>query len=493
MNKLIASWPKRLGWSLLGCCLAMAGAFWYTRHADVAATLSLTDGDWMMRFFGFPALTALAVFGVLTACAAAPVPNAAPTVAAPVDDPAKPFVAQVVGVQWLNPLQRRDYPTEWQLLWTLGLVRPNPNDDMVKENPKKYSSLQMVGMIADGSSGKETLEGYHEKYVGALVVPFHDIYFSSSRYFYNAHSLTDKTTWRELAGIHVQYALPAGRLDPVAATEYTRNRINDNFSIGNVNFPNAWSRSTPPDVHVTMGGANAGFTSLKAGLDYLRSHPNETVWVMNWDAPSFPSKYKQINENMVLLVLAGPDYKTGRAPLAWLGYPSTTAVADFEAKKGAPPRAVQAWKAAMDGTVHNAAKAEGDIGYVIHDANNTMPDSSERIGTLAQTLTGELVEFDFMKQSFNTPALLGEMGAGTALTNVALGISYANHFGKNVLVAGTSDAAHPTALLVAPPATARPIKPDVPWFRARGENNAYLMWWGLRHDEPPSKTQGYSQ
>ncbi|MFA6069728.1 MAG: virulence factor, partial [Janthinobacterium sp.] len=32
---------------------------------------------------------------------------------------AQPFMAQVVGVQWLNPLQRQDYPTEWQLLWTL--------------------------------------------------------------------------------------------------------------------------------------------------------------------------------------------------------------------------------------------------------------------------------------------------------------------------------------------------------------------------------------
>src|SRR5437868_5301365 len=100
MNKLIASWPKRLGWSLLGCCLALAAAVWYTRHADVAATLSLTDGDWMMRFLGFPALTALAVFGLLTACAAAPVTNPASVAAAPVDDPAKPFVAQVVGVQW---------------------------------------------------------------------------------------------------------------------------------------------------------------------------------------------------------------------------------------------------------------------------------------------------------------------------------------------------------------------------------------------------------
>ncbi|WP_317205718.1 hypothetical protein [Janthinobacterium sp.] len=266
----------------------------------------------------------------------------------------------------------------------------------------------------------------------------------------------------------------------------------DTFNIGNVNFPNSWTRATPPDVRVTMGGANAGFTSLAAALDYLQAHPSETTWVMNWDAPSFPPKDEQINENMVLLVLAGPNYNTERAPLAWLGYPAVKAVADFEARKGTPPRAAQAWKATIEAAAHNAGKQDGDIGYVIHDANNTHPTSSDRLAALAQTLTTELVEFDFSKQTFNTPALLGEMGAGTALTNVALGIAYANHFGKNVLVAGTSDAARPTAVLVAPPAKARPIDPNEPWFRARGNNNAHLMWWGIRHDATPG-SQGYSK
>jgi hypothetical protein len=50
-------------------------------------------------------------------------------------DEGEPFVAQVVGVQWLNPLQRQYYPTEWQLLWTLGKVRPNKKDDMLEQYP----------------------------------------------------------------------------------------------------------------------------------------------------------------------------------------------------------------------------------------------------------------------------------------------------------------------------------------------------------------------
>jgi hypothetical protein len=251
-------------------------------------------------------------------------------------------------------------------------------------------------------------------------------------------------------------------------------------------------------VHLTAGGPNAGFKSLQAGLAYLQAHPNETVWVMNWDAPSFP-EYKKINENLALLILAGPGFKTERDPLAWIAMPASKAVAEFEAKKGEPHRAVQAWKATFDAATANAGKRDIDIGYVIHDANNTHPESSDRIGHLAQTLTQEIPEFQYLKQSFNTPAVLGEMGAGTALTNVVLGVGYANHLGKNVLIAGTTDAAHPTAVMVLPPAKVRPLDANKPWFRARGENNAYLPWWGLRHDlnefnqRVQAQEQGYSK
>jgi hypothetical protein len=403
-----------------------------------------------------------------------------------------PFRAQVVGLQWLNPLQRRDYPTEWQLLWTLGVAKPNADDDMVKSKPERFATLQAVGVIATGNDGTESLAGYHKKYVTQLLYRFRDIYFKSSAYFYNAHSIKDRSTWRELAGIRVEYAVPADRLDAISAATRLRESIIDMFDIGNVNFPDSWTRSTPPDVHVTSGGPNAGFQSLAAGLEYLHKHPAETVWVMNWDAPSFPPKDKQINENMVLLVLAGPNYKTERAPLAWLSYPATRKMADFEAAKGKPSRQVQAWKATIEAAATNAGKKDTDIGYVIHDANNKHPDSPDRIASLAQTLTTELVEFDFAKQTFNTPALLGEMRAGTALTNVALGIAYANHIGKNVLVAGTTDAAQPTAVVVVPPEKVRPFNPDGPWFRARGGNAAFLPWWGLRHDAEPGP-QGYSR
>jgi hypothetical protein len=406
--------------------------------------------------------------------------------------PARPYMAQVVGLQWLNPLERMDYPTEWQLLWTLGLVKPNPDDDMVRTEPQTFTKLQAIAAIADPDGGRDSFEDFHWKYVEKLMNLYRDIYFMDSNYFYNAHDVKNKSTWRELAGIHVEYALPAGRLDPVRAANTTRDVIIDNFDIGQPSFPNSWTRSTPPDVHVTPGGANAGFTSLSAALDYLQAHPKETVWVMNWDAPSYPPKDEQINENMVLLILAGPDFKTGRAPLAWLGYPASAKVADFDSGKDKPPRTIQAWKAAVEKAAHNAGKQATEVGYVIHDANNNASSASDRIAALARTVTEEMPELDFMKQAFNTPALLGEMGAGTALTNVALGIAYANHVGKNVLVAGTTDEAQPVATLVVPPAVVRPIQYDKPWFRARGGNTAYLPWWGIRHDAAP-RSQGFSR
>ena len=456
---------------------------------------NIPDGEFMTRLFALPTLTFFSALTILTACARPIVRTITPSPTASVIATAHettPKLAQVVGLQWLNPLHRRDYPTEWQLLWTLGLVFPNNDDDMVLAKPKKYSKVQPMGAIADGSGGAVSFKGYHEQYIDNLTIKFRDIYFSSSSYFYNAHSLVDRKTWRELAGIHIEYACPTHKLDAKEVETYVRDRMIETFEIGNIHFPKAWSRSTPPDVHVTMGGPNAGFTSLSAALDYLQAHPDETVWAMNWDAPSYPPSDEQINENMVLLVMAGPNYKTEREPLAWIGYPATHNTTDFEKKSDLPPRIVQAWNATLHKAVENAGKDAIDIGYVIHDANNTHADSSDRLGNLAHVLTTQVAEFDFAQRTFNTPALLGEMGAGTALTNVALGIAYANHLGKNVLVAGTHDLAKPTAVLVVPPAKVRPIDLDKPWFRARGENNAYLMWWGLRHDAGAG-SQGYSK
>ncbi|CAB3969739.1 MULTISPECIES: virulence factor [Burkholderia] len=400
---------------------------------------------------------------------------------------AQPFVAQVVGLEWLNPLQRRDYPTQWQILWTMRLVQPNKNDDMVRTMPQKFAKLQSIGALVYGNQGEETFKGFYHKYVRKVLGLFGDRYVMNAKYFYTVKSKR-KSDWRELAGIHVEFAVPDG-LDAGEAQGYLQESIIDNFEIGNKYALDLWSKDTPPDVHVNQGGANAGFTSLNRALDYLQANPDKSAWVMNWDAPNFPPKDAQINENMVVLFLVGPNFKTEREPLAWIGRAATGNVRDYETKAGTT-RAVQAWKATIDSAARNAGVTVPSLTFVVHDAGGGEA-SSERIGALSRTLTEVLPDYNFREQTFNTPALLGPMGTGTALTDVVLAIGRANHLDEKVLVAGTTDAQHPTAVVVVPPSRITPIDPDKDWFRARGENNAYLPWWGRRYDTNYGM-QGYS-
>ncbi|WP_419469077.1 virulence factor [Burkholderia pseudomultivorans] len=447
-------------------------------------------GEKMTRWTKVPTLAAITVLALATGCssltAESAQPMSAPDPSTPVQE--KPFVAQVVGLEWLNPLQRRDYPTEWQLLWTMGLVKPNRNDDMVRTDPKSFSTVRPVAGIAYGNNGREIFDGFYEKYIDIFLGLLYDKYAMNGHYFYTVQP-SDKRHWRELAGIRIEFAIPT-RLSPKEARSHLSDEMITAFSIGSKSFPDLWSKDTPPDIQIHVGGANVGFTSLNAALDYLQAHPQETVWVMNWDAPSFPPKDEQMNENLTVLFLAGPDLKTEREPLAWIGKAATGRVSDYEAKTGTT-RAVQAWKATIAQAARNANVDPSSIQFVVHDAGKGSDAASARLASLSQTLTETLPEFDYTKQVFNTPALLGDMGAGTALTNVALAIGRINHFGGNALVAGTTDAGYPTAVVILPPSKLTPIDPNGDWFRARGENNAYLPWWGRRHDTNYG-IQGYS-
>ncbi|MCA8275716.1 virulence factor [Burkholderia sp. AU30280] len=443
----------------------------------------------MKRFVVVPGLAVLMVFLFTTALMrpAQAVPVREHTAQA-AEEPAKPFVAQVVGLMWLNPLQRMDYPTEWQLLWAQELSAPNKNDDMVRTDPKSFTSLQPVAGIAYGNRGKETFRGFYCKYMYKFPLLLSSRYASNPKYFYTVNP-SDKADWRELAGIRVELAIP-NRLEVGDSQSYLRDSIRKTFLIGNPHFREMWSRDTPPDVQITQGGANAGFTSLNKALDYLQANPDKTVWAINWDAPSFPPTDAQINENLVVLFLAGPNFNTQREPLAWIGKAATGNTQAFSPKVGTT-RAVQAWKATIDQAARNAGVAVANLSYIVHDAGAGSDAASSRVAALAQTLTETLPEYDHRKQTFNTAARLGDMGTGSALTDVALAIGRINHFGGNALIAGTTDPEHPVAVVVMPPSKLTPIDPDKDWFRARGGNNAYLPWWGRRHDTDYGM-QGYS-
>ncbi len=491
MKALIATWPRRVAvafstWLITTVLMASLMA-----HVEQTDPAHLEMGDWMKRFFVVPSLAALMVFLFTTAIArsvhAAPV-SALENSSSSAEEPAKPFVAQVVGMIWLNPLQRMDYPTEWQLLWTQGLAGPNKNDDMVRTDPKSFTTLQSVAGIAYGNEGEETFRGFYRKYMFEFPLLLSSRYASNPKYFYTV-APNYKKDWRELAGIHVELAIP-NRLDAAESQSYVQDSIRKTFSIGNPHFPTMWSRDTPPDIQITQGNANAGFTSLNNALDYLQANPDKTVWAMNWDAPNFPPTDAQINENLVVLFLAGPNFNTEREPLAWIGKAAAGDTKAFSPKVGTT-RAVQAWKATIAEAARNAGVAVTDLNYIVHDAGHGSDAASSRVAALAQTLTETLPEYDHKKQTFNTAALLGDMGTGSALTDVALAIGRINHFGGNALVAGTTDAEHPVAVVVRPPSNLTPIDPTKDWFRARGGNNAYLPWWGRRHDVDYGM-QGYS-
>lgn len=158
MNALLSIWLRRAG--IAASVMVLTAIVTLIWRVGVSHTESAdwNTGDWMKRLILVPTLLALLTFLVATilvqtsALAATPKADAEPSGVQ--SDPAKPFMAQVVGLEWLNPIQRRDYPTEWQLLWTMGLVKPNANDDMVRTDPQSFTTLQSIGALVYGNEGK---------------------------------------------------------------------------------------------------------------------------------------------------------------------------------------------------------------------------------------------------------------------------------------------------------------------------------------------------
>ena len=301
MRALIATRSRRLALAAATFFVAVLLALVLTWQADPSNTQPLSPEDLMTRFLALPGLLAAAALAFATACAPVDgVSGAAAPTSAP-SAPAGSFKAQVVGIQWMNPLVRRDYPTEWQLLWTLGLAKPNKNDDMVREDAIHFSSVQFVASIVVNLDQESPLHGIFSGYMREIFQPIGNRYAMNGDYFYTVKP-KDRSRWRELHGIHVEFAIPAAdALPPESAAEIVRDALDDEFEFSTV--PALSTANIPADVRITAGGANAGFTSLAAAFDYLEAHPDKTVWVMNWDSPDFP-RDNSLAENGVLLVLA---------------------------------------------------------------------------------------------------------------------------------------------------------------------------------------------
>ncbi|MCQ4438354.1 hypothetical protein NO135_25445, partial [Clostridioides difficile] len=69
----------------------------------------------------------------------------------------------------------------------------------------------------------------------------------------------------------------------------------------------------------------------------------------------------------------------------------------------------------IDAAASNAGVTVSSLNYVIHDAGKGSDAASARAATLSQSLTEVLPGYDLHARTFNTSALLGDMGAGAAL------------------------------------------------------------------------------
>ena len=166
-----------------------------------------------------------------------------------------------------------------------GLAQPNKNDYQVKREPEVFTAsvlwLPSFQSINNPAISRKTLVG-----LSTSSAPFGTPYALYDTYFYTVQPKNPKH-WRELAGIRVELAIPdTPRLPPAQAAERFAPDPRDQFAFYRV--PTLSTADIPADVSLTVGGASAGFHSSPRRWTTWRPTRQESVWVMNWDAPDFP-------------------------------------------------------------------------------------------------------------------------------------------------------------------------------------------------------------
>jgi len=468
VNRVILANSNKLGWTTVLVAVSFGISLLPLLQMSGVEIEYLAREEWIRRLLIVPLTVSFYVFVVCFALVGFDSPETEATgesVSARQDLPEQRNLAQVRGVIWLNPSFRRDCPTQWRILRTLGLIKEDNDGDIMQGTAAHAGTSWTALTIAAQSEGK-SLEQAHESAIDEMLAQL-------------GRMRSELSSEREDIGeIRVEHAIPAYRLDPVEVQEYVRTRIAHEYAAADVALGEDSSNGLFPDVHVMSGGANVGFASLDAALDYLTEHPAKRVWVMNWGTVDCPSADKRSNENMTLLVLGGPGFKGANAPLAWIGKAATGNIRDYVPKPGAV-RAIEAWRDAVAMAAANANREVADIDYVIHDAGASSDVAVARLGTLGRALTETLAAFDYRKQIFNTAASLGDMGAASALTNVAMAIGRAEHVGNTVLVAGTTDSDRPVAVVVVPTLKRRDaVGRKSGRYSAHGGSSVCGPWWG---------------
>jgi hypothetical protein len=464
MSGMISTLPRRLALCACATLLALAFGFFYLRWT-IDQGADLTDMSLLKWLLVAPLAAGLATGSVLSLLNRPPgwsksTPLEAPQpMCLPEEAQLEPTLVQVLGLQWLSPVHRGDYPTQWHLLWAQGLAKPNADDPRLAEDDSAFEKVDVFRPLV---SEAELPMGAFGHYLDKLLDQLRDSYHSDPSALYTVCAPKPEQP-RSLDNIFISCAVPDA-VDPVAARELVSDRVSSAFQLAKAR----------PVVHVHAGGAEAGAAALKLAHDYLRSFPHHSAWVLSWDAPELPTP--AVSENFVLSVLAGQGFDSGRHPLAWLGAATTVASAEpsSESTPTDDPGDNKAWSAAMRGAVANAG-IEG-FGHVVYDTTN----SADGIAGLAQALTQVLPDFSIHRSGFDVGQTFRPAGACAVPLSMALAIARVAHLGSSAAVTVALPALQGvTALAVnAPLGESLPIKGT--WFRAVTEDFAHMPWWGRR-------------
>nr|WP_296225557.1 hypothetical protein [Ralstonia sp. UBA689] len=121
-------------------------------------------------------------------------------------NPAQAPAAVLLGVQWLNPLMRRSYPTQWSLLWAQGLAEPNTDDNEAARFKVGDSVGEVVTSVAPWPRNKPLpaipRSKYQDYWPGLrdlLEGPLHTFnsYPIDPNYFYSIRMGTDRPDYMD--------------------------------------------------------------------------------------------------------------------------------------------------------------------------------------------------------------------------------------------------------------------------------------------------------
>lgn len=424
-------------------------------------------------------------------------------------DAGRPFasrkpLANIMQVQWISPMMWRSYSTQWNLLFHLEMAARNVDDDYNDPVGTVPSKL----MVAGGAP-VDRLTTFPD----ALLLPAEMRTLDDREWFYTVRPEGTQPRWfDQRVLVAASSALLGDRLDdtfwkrfapgayPIGITSpdpgdlawiaaqraATGDRLNRDwisrwvaweiYHTGSGRHPPFNPKNDWPSVTTDLGERAVVFTSLAKALRFLEANPQKPVWIMAFDAPEHPAKYKQPSENGLWLVLTHPDY-TGhpypRKPLATIHAPQRVSLADVPSGH----RAAAHRKALAD-----AAGAMGltlpDIGMVFHDAGRGEA-MGRAIAPLMQAMT-ELGIESVPDRLWNVDKYLQNAGAAAAAMNIAFATTWSHYRGQPAMVVATREADAVYAVTIAPPAGHVPPALRSHWPRARALGFAYYPWWGER-------------